>query len=961
MNQLFNVIFLFATFCYIFECQDTIPYQVSSNVYYIEETQAIIYKSFIQNKWRYSLIDQDGAITATYIIEGLQDLAQSYYFIEQNNQLYFCTKNSPNYQLIDLNLLKSGGVGYLTSGTFSNVNFACSQGGMIRRYGKYYFLICDAPLFYLQEVSLSAIQSTIQKQSYAVYVLSQAYLMFDKSLLVYKDNLFTNLSNVSNAGYILVDQKFDLFLQDLKLCKGVLDIGSKTFSCTKVIDLHALNEQDVLISKVFLSNGMYLIFGRDQIAKKFFLYDATTLDKVERIGSTITNLAVQLEFIQNGFIFYTGKNCQYTALYDPSSNQVNISQAFSNLPNNYMLVNPPFYNFNFQKGSTIFLSQGSDKFLYNINEIYKMCLDTEYIQLNSTCGPSCPVTSFTDNKTKKCYCDQNTIILDKTQCICSKNYYLVNANECKICTPYCQNCTSQTQCDSCQSGFTKKTDGTCKCIDGTYLSGSSKNQCLSCFDGYSLFSNTCQEQYLNYNSDIFTQSRINQAKDQIQASSEASLAGTTILSSIQNLISQTSFGILTNSLICQKLSFLILIDEPIPAQIYLPLTAMKDQFPTNQFKMLNYFQPLLSKDENQYQDARFEIVGLSFNILQTCGQSTIIFGICIFIFGTFYILIKYIKSNRVLSIIVLIYQKLFSGFLIQFFQLISTMFIIGVNQQLKQFFFDIKGSLPIGLRVNLVNIYLFVIIIIFYQQVKFLNKSNKSNNQYDFIQLNKEKILNGAAYGNKIKRNFMIIYLFFESFLIPTLYIQFSFSWKIASTVSIALQFIELFIIAFYMPFESKLSNGYFITNGFLWLGLYIQYFVLNIFCKKPDINNYSKTIDILSYSTLITIQVIILQQSAYIILALLVELYEYIKEKRLKKQNQFNINQSNNQYYSNFTEQNEFNSIKQNNKYLINQKLKLSYYEREMISYQQFNNLVASQTWVRLQPRHKETKNSFL
>ncbi|KAL4469758.1 hypothetical protein ABPG73_017783 [Tetrahymena malaccensis] len=940
MSLIFYIFFIFATLSYIFECQDTIPYQVSSNVYQIEETQAIIYKSFTKNKWRYSLYDQNGAIQATYVIEGLQDLAKSYYFIEQNNHLYLYTDNQPNYQLIDLNLLTNNGSGYLTSGVIQNANNPCSSGGMIRKYGTYYFLICSTPLFYLQEVSLSALQQTTQKYPYTVYTLSQSYLMFDSSLLVYKNNLFTNLSNVSSAGYILVDLQFDIFLQDLKLCKGLLDINSKTFSCSKIVDLHANNEQSVLISKVFQSNGVYqlqcltsfqintfqffkmnLIFGRDQNVGRFNVYNAMTLDLINRVGSSITNQAVQLEFIQYGYNLYTAKNCQYTALYNPNTNNVQISQAFSNLPDNYMLVNPPFYNFNFQQGSTIFLSQGSNRFLYNINQIYQMCSNTQYIQLDSTCGSSCPVTAFIDNSTKKCYCDKNTIILDKSSCTCQKNYYIQNTNQCKICTPYCQNCVSQNSCQSCQSGFNLQADGTCKCNDGTYLN------------------NTCQEQYLHYNSDIFTQSRINQAKDQIQSSSEASLAGTTILSSIQNIISQSSFGILTNSLICQKLSFLILIDVPIPAQIYQPLTAMKDQFPTNQFKMLNYFEPLLSKDQNQYQNARYEIVGISFNILQTCGQSTIIFGICIFIFGTFYILIKYIKSGRVLSIVVLIYQKLFSGFLIQFFQLISTMFVIGVNQQLKQFFFDINGSLPIGLQINL---------------------TKKSNNQYDFVQLNKEKILNGAVYNDKIRRNFMIIYLFFESFLIPTLYIQFSFTWKITSTVCIALQFFELSIITLYMPFESKLSNGYFIVNNFLWLGLYIQYLIINIICKKPDINNYSKELDILSYSALITIQIVILQQSAYIIIALLVELYEYIKLKRQKKQNSFTINKSNNNIDSSFTQHNDISSLKIN-KNLMQQKLKLSYYEREMVQQKQFNSLVSNQVWVRIQPRNKDTKNNIL
>ncbi|EAR80764.1 hypothetical protein TTHERM_02416110 (macronuclear) [Tetrahymena thermophila SB210] len=76
---------------------------------------------------------------------------------------------------------------------------------------------------------------------------------------------------------------------------------------------------------------------------------------------------------------------------------------------------------------------------------------------------------------------------------------------------------------------------------------------------------------------------------------------------------------------------------------------------------------------------------------------------------------------------------------------------------------------------------------------------------------------------------------------------------------------------------------------------------------------------------------------------------------------NSLNSDKINKNNLSNFTEQNEFSSIKLNNKSLIKQRLNLTYYEREMVQQKQFNSLVSSQIWVRLQPRHKETKNSFL
>ncbi|KAL4494283.1 hypothetical protein ABPG73_018802 [Tetrahymena malaccensis] len=456
--------------------------------------------------------------------------------------------------------------------------------------------------------------------------------MFDSNLLVYKNNIFTNIGPVSPAGYILIDEQFDLFLQDFILCKASLDVNLKTFMCSVTYSLNIISVSQIQISKVFQSNRMNLIFVLDHQVMRFIFFDAETLQVINRTGESISTNYNPYEIIQFGINIYTSKLQQVTALYNPINQAVDIQIAFNQLKASYMLVYNPFYHLNFQQGFTIFLQKDSNYYLFDIRQIYKMCQDGEYIQLLSTCKSQCPNSALIDNQNHLCYCDKNAIIIDN-QCQCVSNYFQ-KGNQCVLCTSYCQICSSLTSCYQCLDTFQLTQDGQCICKEG-------------CRDDYSLFNNSCEKKSKDYNSSTFTKNKIEETNSMIQITSKVATSSSAFLSSIENVLSSSSFGILANSLVNQKISYLILVKSVLPESVYEALVALKYQFPTLMLQQLNAFKPLINQSLDQYQDNRYYQVGISYNILQTSGQQTVLFGICSFLFIMFYVLIEHVYNQKI--------------------------------------------------------------------------------------------------------------------------------------------------------------------------------------------------------------------------------------------------------------------------------------------------------------------------
>ncbi|KAL4508567.1 hypothetical protein ABPG72_003871 [Tetrahymena utriculariae] len=550
--------------------------------------------------------------------------------------------------------------------------------------------------------------------------------------------------------------------------------------------------------------------------------------------------------------------------------------------------------------------------------ICSVCSSGFYLKIDNTCVSQCPTTFVKDSTNTKCVCRPNST-LQNDICNCIPSGFVDLNDVCQPCPSQCDKCSSQTVCLTCISGYYLTINATCsspcpssfiqdssktKCVcpissnlindicipcDSNCLTCTPANnkQCNSCFDGYILKDSTCLQQFQSYNSTVFTNQKIEQIQQQTQTASQISSVGSIGLSAAQNLMSSSSFGVSQSGLTSQKLSYLILVKTNFPAHIFLQINSLKGQLPSQSFKQLNLFLLFIDKSDIQYYDAKFESVGLAYYTLVTCGQALVIFLICLFSFILFYILNVRIENQKVKSKSIKIYEIIFCSFIVQFFQLTMTIFIIGINVQVKQYVNHFNLS-KLLIEIPLLIMMFGISVGTFYAFYIYLNKVSLQTQQFSNIV--KQKLQNETKEELKLTRNFILIVLLFESFIIPTYFIQLSQHWLAVCIISIAVSFSQLMIVACYMPFYSKLTNAYFIFQYFSWVFLYVLYLLLNIYCTKPDLDNYASQIDTISYIFIITVQVILVEQPVYMILALLVQLITIIRQKLLQRKEQKEI-----------------------------------------------------------------------
>ncbi|KAL4437675.1 hypothetical protein ABPG74_012350 [Tetrahymena malaccensis] len=569
----------------------------------------------------------------------------------------------------------------------------------------------------------------------------------------------------------------------------------------------------------------------------------------------------------------------------------------------------------------------------------------------NTCSDGCIQCGDKNNCSA---CGQNFYIQNK-ECICKQGYYNSSRQACESCESISQktDCNQQNKsqcyffdeqskcvdmkdkilyCNEKQQCFQKKPINT-YCIKDTsnatpfnkYLcnqchqlcqecTGSSNHECVNCIEGLILKNTTCEQLFLMYNSTVYTKDKIEQVSQQAQTTSEATVGSTYVLSAAQNIFSSSSFAIITTGLSCQKLSYLILVNVNLPNQIYSPLEKLKSQLPSQQFKFLNFFKLILDVNQITYPDIRFESVDLSYHILYNCGQAVILFLICLVLFTLFYLLSEKAKIKQIVTYSQKGYEYIFSSFIIQYFQLSLTIFVIGINTQIKQFIND-SSLEQLAIKIPLLIALLVLSIALYQQQYQYLNRIKPKYEIINFFEITRQKILNETIFESKPRRNFILIYLLFESIIIPTYFIQFSSNWRLVSIISIIIQILQLCLIIYLMPFLSKLTNWFFISNSLLWLGLYVQYYLLNFYSSQPDVDNHASTLDSISFSFLIFIQLALLINPIHIILSLLVKLYDsiikWLKERKFQKQMG-----DNSVLYKNFVKQGQV----QQNKSIINQ-----------------------------------------
>ncbi|KAL4483871.1 hypothetical protein ABPG72_006246 [Tetrahymena utriculariae] len=219
-------------------------------------------------------------------------------------------------------------------------------------------------------------------------------------------------------------------------------------------------------------------------------------------------------------------------------------------------------------------------------------------------------------------------------------YYLINMSKIfQKCPNSCEICYNSQTCYQCQQGYQFDQNNNCiiiysqlfilnpdmnvcfcppnsNLISGTCVfyfdpncqtcSQTNIKQCKSCYPGFSLACSICQQIYLTYNSQVFTEEKAELIAQITQTTSQASFIGSSFLGLATNILSSSSFSILQNSLAILKLSYIFLLDIEMPNQIYVLLKPLKSQIPSQKIQFLNFFSSLIPENKIEYYSNNFK-------------------------------------------------------------------------------------------------------------------------------------------------------------------------------------------------------------------------------------------------------------------------------------------------------------------------------------------------------------------
>ncbi|KAL4431696.1 hypothetical protein ABPG74_017325 [Tetrahymena malaccensis] len=727
------------------------------NILFIKETNSIIYVNS-SNSTQYSTMDEQGRIMHTYDLSMYQmigNLFIGYFFID--SKLYLTQSGSSTYSIIDLAILEQNSSGFIQQISYPPLTFPCGTYQVIK-IGQMFYLLCQeitniqnnylvsSPTFQdlFTSNNITRINQNIPNSS--TFCNSNYFLVLGNQMLLDDGNFYT-LDNQTQSAYIqLISKKWSIYVFN-RISIYKIQAADNQAKILQKISIQAIGSLGNNYSDIidFQNKSFIIIFKNDC----FNAYDAENLNLVQTIPHPQLS---QLNYFQHKNFFVSG-SFLFELKYNRKSEQLEVTT--SQLNQTYTI-----YSYKIQQRF---------RFQYGLTYLVQNCVQNCVQQLNSVQQilnfiPGC--SEYIDISKQSCKVCNSYYQLSNGFCVptCGQGYF-ESEGICVQCDQSCQTCDGAlpTSCLICQEGLYFNQDKICKACDTNngYMIDS-KNNCI-CQDGYKLDKEKCVQLYLSYKSNTFSQSVVNQVTQQAQSSSKAAFASTTFLSSVQNLISSSSIGISINGLTCFKLSYLLLVNTALPQQIYAPLNAIKDQCPSHQFQILNLFA-LINKNNSEYQNVKYEQLDISYDILHTSGQALILFFICFFAFLSFYFLFQQVSNEKIKPILNLVYDKLFSGFIVQYFQLILAMFMIGINQQIKQFYYSFDSN-KIGIQITLLLLFVPITGLILFYQYKFLNNPLSYDKNYNFFEITRKKIQNEAIFESIYRRNFMIIYLFYECFI----------------------------------------------------------------------------------------------------------------------------------------------------------------------------------------------------
>ncbi|EAS02552.2 transmembrane protein, putative (macronuclear) [Tetrahymena thermophila SB210] len=853
--------------------QNLVQIGISYLIIYIKETNSIIYNSSDTNLIMYSTLSPQGYIIASYELKINIKLNNPSRYAFKNNMIYLTKPdNSLTYFVININEMIQGGQNYAQELPRPALYYPCTSYVIINMEENLYLTCFDNGKIFV--IKSSTFEGLFQQIGNVVYkpnpsssllrVYGQYFIIMENIIFI-DDNQYQYSFQADISSFQLINEKYNIYLINKNMCKVQLSEGQ--FSIISSIQNVYENFSDV-IEFYEIPAIIIQIINSDQ----FQIYNVQNFSQIPIVGNSFPSLDKNQTYFQYLNFIYV-KNSYFELKYNALQQNIQIEAT---LGSQTYISFQSYNDFRFYNGFSYLVIDLSTntinkRFLYPIQKIYNKIPGCSQSGQLLSC-PSC----------------QSYYYLQNGQCVPScSDHYFVQGQNCQKCDQTCLTCkdASPSSCLTCIHGrYLLQQDNTCITCDqnsGYLINGRN----CTCQDGYSYYNSNCQKLYLVYKSG-FTTALIQQIQQQVSISSKSLQATTTFLSFLQNIMSQSSFGIAINGLTCMKLSYLILLNTILPNQIYTPLNEIKNQCPLKQYRLLNVFELVINQNQTQFQNQRYSQQDISFNIIYTSGQAITLSFICLFTLALFYFLIEKCQIQKVQSASKIIYDKLISSFAIQFLQLGGLILVIGINQQIKQFFLQFDSD-SIGLQITYVILFISLVFLVFQQQYICINRKNCHQNLSNFNEITRKKIQNETISESRPCKNFMIIYLIYESFFVPVCFITFSESWMSASIVSIIIQSAYLCIFIYLKPFHSKLTNFYFIIDSLLWLSLFVQYLILNIVISNCDINEKAQFLDNLSYSFIITFQLILFELTIYMILNLISEFYQFIIRKKNKDQDQ--------------------------------------------------------------------------
>ncbi|KAL4482880.1 hypothetical protein ABPG74_018906 [Tetrahymena malaccensis] len=831
---------------------------------------------------RISILNTHGIILSTHQLNNFQFYLGLYTrFYAEENILYAYEQNRPFYYLIDFKLVQDNSSNFLTQLNYPSLSNSCAK-FLIQKLQSFFYLVCNESgnFFIIYEKYFDALFSSnnviYRKATNPHFLMQLNQFIQAEYIYIFKDG--KQYSIQANGMQYLINDKYQIYYE---LQTGLLN--KLLFQNNQIAIIKVIGPLYSNISYTIIFPNKQVILVQSQTARiSFQIYSADDLQLISTFGDQLpTNLARLQNYFQYQNFFFIGST-YYELLYSQQLNQIQIkAHQFNTINTYYSFFNILDLRFYYEFSYRVYLCNSPSpciSLFTSVQQMYNMI-------------PGCQ--EYIDSTNQLCKTCSQYYQLQNGRCVagCEDGYYSQDSN-CFACHQTCQTCngSSSVDCLTCPLFTFLLRDNSCNlCNKAGYAQ---QGQSCSCLENYSLYESECIQTYLDYEHNFFGQQDIQRLNNQVEITLKVSFASSTVLSSIQNIFSSSSFGIIVNGLTCLKLSYLTLINSVLPQQIYSPLKTVLNQCPHQQLNYLNIFDAILNKNQSQYQNIQYKNFGLSFSIIKTSGQAIILFLICLFLFILFFVLLEKIQNKKVQQISTKIYNKIFSSFIIQYFQIAQVILVIGINQQIKEFFYKFDSN-NIGLEITYLLILIPLTILILQKQYYYLNKERLVEKIENFDEITREKILNEAIFISKIRRNYMIIYQIFETILIPICFIQLSQSYLASIIMAIIIQLCQFTITICLRPFISKLTNCFFIIDSALWLIAYIQYLILNIYSSKSNLNEYSNKINSISYSFLINIQIILLELTVYLFLATILQIYDFFKSKQHKNKLE---NQQNNQ-----------------------------------------------------------------